>query len=159
MAGAPPPPRVIGIDDFAWRRGHSYGSIIVDFERRQVIDSWPTGSATPWSHGFVVTRRSRSSAGIAVPAMALQPPKRHRKHGRSPIAGHLFENASAAFLAAVRSEMPGLRRALAPTGPIDPATLTRAERIQWDGGPQLKEQGLTLLSMHLRGGIMETIVE
>jgi transposase len=51
---------------------------------------------------------------------------------------HLFENASAAFLAAVRSEMPCLRRALAPTGPIDPVTLTRAERIQWDGY-QLRE--------------------
>jgi len=38
MAEAPPPPRVIGIDDFAWRRGHSYGSIVVDLERRQVID-------------------------------------------------------------------------------------------------------------------------
>ena len=46
---------------------------------------------------------------------------------------HLFENASAAFLAAVRSEMPYLRRALAPTGPVEPATLTRAERILWDG--------------------------
>lgn len=43
---------------------------------------------------------------------------------------HLFENASAAFLAAVRSEMPCLRRALAPTGPVDPATLTRAERVR-----------------------------
>lgn len=34
--------------------------------------------------------------------------------------------------------MPCLRRALAPTGPVDPATLTRAERIQWDGA-QLHE--------------------
>ena len=31
-------PRVIGIDDFAWRRGHRYGSIVVDLERRAVID-------------------------------------------------------------------------------------------------------------------------
>jgi hypothetical protein len=51
---------------------------------------------------------------------------------------HLFENASAAFLAAVRSEMPCLRRALAPSGPVDPATLTRAERLQWDGA-QIRE--------------------
>jgi transposase len=39
---------------------------------------------------------------------------------------HLFENASAAFLGAVRSEMPCLRRALASSGPVDPATLTSA---------------------------------
>ena len=37
-ATPPPPARVVGIDDFAWRRGHSYGSIVVDLERRQVID-------------------------------------------------------------------------------------------------------------------------
>lgn len=51
---------------------------------------------------------------------------------------HPFENASAAFLAAVRSEMPCLRRALAPSGPVDPATMTRAERLQW-GGAQIRE--------------------
>jgi len=41
MAEPPPPARVIGIDDFAWRRGHSYGSIVVDLERHQVIDLLP----------------------------------------------------------------------------------------------------------------------
>jgi transposase len=41
-AAVPPPPaRVVGIDDFAWRRGHSYGSIVVDLERREVIDLLP----------------------------------------------------------------------------------------------------------------------
>lgn len=40
-AAVPPPARVIGIDDFAWRRGHSYGSIVVDRERRDVIDLLP----------------------------------------------------------------------------------------------------------------------
>ena len=34
-------PRVIGIDDFAWRRGHRYGSIVVDLERHTVIDILP----------------------------------------------------------------------------------------------------------------------
>jgi len=45
MAEPPPPAQVIGIDDFAWRRGHSYGSIGVDLERCQVIDLLPDGSA------------------------------------------------------------------------------------------------------------------
>jgi transposase len=39
--GTAPPATVIGIDDFAWRRGHSYGSIVVDLERRTVIDILP----------------------------------------------------------------------------------------------------------------------
>ena len=45
---------------------------------------------------------------------------------------HLFENASAAFLAAVRSELPRLRKALSPERPVDPETLSKAERIQWE---------------------------
>lgn len=41
-----PPPnveqvRMIGIDDWAWKRGHRYGMIIVDLEKRCVIDVLP----------------------------------------------------------------------------------------------------------------------
>ncbi|SDJ76655.1 Transposase, partial [Paracoccus denitrificans] len=35
------PPRVIGIDDWAWRKGQRYGTMICDLERRQVIDLLP----------------------------------------------------------------------------------------------------------------------
>lgn len=38
-------PRVIGIDDFARRKGHTYGTIIVDLERRQPIALLPDRSA------------------------------------------------------------------------------------------------------------------
>jgi transposase len=30
--------RVVGIDDWAWKKGMSYGTVIVDLERRQVVD-------------------------------------------------------------------------------------------------------------------------
>lgn len=30
--------RVVGIDDWSWRRATSYGTIMVDLERRSVID-------------------------------------------------------------------------------------------------------------------------
>jgi transposase len=32
------PPRVVGIDDWSWRKGQSYGTIMVDLERRSVVD-------------------------------------------------------------------------------------------------------------------------
>lgn len=47
-------PRVIGINDWAWKKGHQYGSILCDLERRNMIDllldrepatveAWPAG--------------------------------------------------------------------------------------------------------------------
>jgi transposase len=41
-----PAPRVIGIDDWAWRKGHRYGTIICDLERHQVIDLLADRNAT-----------------------------------------------------------------------------------------------------------------
>jgi transposase len=37
--------RVAGIDDWSWQRGRSYGTIVVDLERRQVVDVLPDRSA------------------------------------------------------------------------------------------------------------------
>ncbi|HET9643443.1 MAG TPA: ISL3 family transposase, partial [Burkholderiaceae bacterium] len=41
-----PAPRVVGIDDWAIRRGHHYGTIVVDLERREPIALFPGREAT-----------------------------------------------------------------------------------------------------------------
>jgi transposase len=36
-----PPPRYVGLDDWAIRKGHTYGTILIDLERGTVIDLFP----------------------------------------------------------------------------------------------------------------------
>jgi transposase len=64
---AAPAPRVVGIDDWAWRKGQRYGTIVVDLERSDVIDLLPDRDAdtvAAWlkAHpGIELISRDRSS--------------------------------------------------------------------------------------------------
>jgi transposase len=123
---------VIGIDDWAWKRGQRYGSIICDLERRRVVDLLPDrepGTVEAWlSHHPEIVVISRDRGGGYGRAAARAAPQAVQVADR----WHLMENASAAFLEAVRRSMRPIRQALG-SAVIDPALLTCAERLQHDG--------------------------
>jgi transposase len=63
----PEPPRVVGVDDWALRKGRTYGTIVVDLDRRRVLDLLPDRTAetlADWLRGqpqIAVVARDRST--------------------------------------------------------------------------------------------------
>ena len=68
VSSPPPKVRVLGLDDWAYKRGNTYGTILVDLERHQVIDLLPDrsgDSVKAWLQGhpeIEVISRDRASS-------------------------------------------------------------------------------------------------
>ncbi len=128
----PPPPSVIGIDDWAWRSNHRYGTIICDLERRKTIALLPdreSSTAKAWlveQPQIKIVARDRGGGCAQAAAQAL--PQAEQVVDR----WHLMENASHAFLDAVRKSMRQVRLAVG-TATVSPKLLTAAERLQYEG--------------------------
>lgn len=117
------PVRALGIDDFAWKRGQRYGTVVSSLERRRTIDLVPDrepATVEAWlaaHREFAVVSRDRSAGyGRAASRGAPQAIQLADRW-------HLMENASTAFLDAVRRSMRAIRQVLG-SAVIDPALLT-----------------------------------
>jgi transposase len=151
------PPTVIGIDDWAWRRNQRYGTIICDLERRKTIALLPNrepATAEAWLGDQpqieIVARDRGGGYGVAV-AKAL--PHAAQVADR----WHLIENASSAFLDAVRKSMRQVRGAIG-AATINPDLLTAAERIQYEGYLRREETNAIILGMAKEGATIKQIV-
>jgi transposase len=157
--GCPPvtPPTVIGIDDWAWRRNQRYGTIICDLERRRPICLLPdreAATAQAWlaeQPQIAVVARDRGGGYARAAAKAL--PDAIQVADR----WHLMENASRAFLDAVRKSMRPIRRAVGAMT-INPKLLTAAERVQYEGYLHREYTNAAILALSKDGIAIKEIV-
>ena len=96
--------RVAGIDDWAWKKGTAYGTVIVDLEQRQVVDvlaDRSTGSTAAWLRAHPeVEMVSRDRAGLYADGARRGAPQARQIADRF----HLLQN----FREAVERQLSGL---------------------------------------------------
>jgi len=152
-----PAPTVIGIDDWAWKRNQRYGTIICDLERRRPIRLLPDrepATAQAWLAAqpqIVIVARDRGGAYSLAATKAL--PQATQVADR----WHLMENASHAFLDAVRKSMRQIRSAIGAAA-VGPDLLTAAERIQYEGYLRREDANATILARAKNGAPIKQIV-
>ncbi|MTH62436.1 ISL3 family transposase [Paracoccus litorisediminis] len=148
---------VVGIDDFAFRRGQTYGTIVCDLERRQPVALLPD-RALETSRAWLarhpsISVISRDRGGGYGEAIAKALPDAEQVADR----WHLMENASRAFLDAVNRSMRQIRQAVAGKV-VDPKLLTSAEKLQYEGYLRRQETNKAILQLSKDGVFIRQIV-
>jgi hypothetical protein len=114
--------RVAGVDDGAWRKGSNYGTIIVDLERREVVDVLADRTAATTASWFRdhpgVEVVSRDRAGLYAEAAREGAPQARRVADRF----HLLQNFRATVERQLgRYEAPILEARVSPDDGQDPS--------------------------------------
>src|SRR5215218_5814914 len=112
--------RVLGVDDFAFRRGHAYGTILVDLEQRRVVDLLPERSQeslVAWLRRHPeIEFAARDRSHIYREAVAKGAPGAVQVTDR----WHLLHNLAHVLESFLLQKQPALRKAATPgTEPED----------------------------------------
>jgi transposase len=151
------PLKVVGIDDWVWRRNHRYASIVCNLERRRIVTLLPDrepATAQAWFAAHPTIEIIARDRGVGYGEAATKAlPHAVQVADR----WHLMGNASRAFLDAVRKSMRQVRNVIGATR-IEPELLTAAERIQYEGYLRREETNAAILELSKSGMAIKQIV-
>jgi transposase len=120
------PVRHVGVDDWAWRKGQRYGTILVDLERHRVLDVLPdrsAGNVAVWLHAHTTVKTiNRDRCGTYADGAARGAPQAAQIADRF----HLVLNLSTAIERALEERRRDLQ--VSQTGPDRSADLEPANQ-------------------------------
>ncbi len=147
-------PRVLGVDEFALRKGRTYGTVMVDLERRVPVDIFEAIAAkdlTAWlqNHPQVqVLARDRAWTYRLVGQTAL--PQSQQVADRF----HLVQNFSLALKDLLRSRHRQQPESSGEAGSASSESrATRSKRGRWEAVRALKDSGLSLSAIARKLGL------
>lgn len=154
-------PRVLGLDDWAWRKGQRYGTILCDLERRRVVDLLPdrqSHTVTQWLRDHAppeVIARDRAGAYAeaarrGAPQAVQVADRFHLLRNLREALEHVLTRHSAVIEEAFQQCSPIARPPLPPPIPSAPA-LTRTQRLSRERRQRRFERYQQALALHQRG--------
>jgi len=158
---APMMPRVLGMDDWAWRKGQRYGTLLCDLERRRVVDLLPDRQAqtvTLWLRAHAPPEIiSRDRAGAYAEAARQGAPHAVQVADRF----HLVRNLREALEHVLARHGPLIEEAFRQSTPPPPvthppippanSTQTRSQLLSQQRRQRRLERYQQVLDLHQRG--------